>query len=79
MEKISWANHIKNGVLHRVKGKRNILQTIKGRKANCIGHILCRNCHLKHVEGKINVRIEVRGRRGRRRKQLMDDLKETGG
>jgi len=32
---------------------------------------------LKHVsEGKIEERIEVTGRRGRRRKQLMDDLKE---
>jgi hypothetical protein len=35
---------------------------------------------LKHVsEGKIEERIEVRGRRGRRRKQLMDDLKEKKG
>ena len=32
---------------------------------------------LKHVsEGKIEGRIEVTGRRGRRRKQLPDDLKE---
>jgi hypothetical protein len=32
---------------------------------------------LKYVsEGKIEGRIEVTGRRGRRRKQLMDDLKE---
>ena len=35
-----------------------------------------RNCLLKHViEGKIEGRIEVTGRRGRRRKQLLDDLK----
>ena len=34
----------------------------------------------KHViEGKIEGRIEVTGRRGRRRKQLPDDLKETRG
>jgi hypothetical protein len=38
---------------------------------------LRRNCLLKHViEGKIKGRIEVMGRRGRRCKQLLDDLKE---
>jgi hypothetical protein len=79
MEKISWANHTKNEVLRRVKGKRNILHTVKRRKTNWIGHILHRNCRLKHVGGKINIRIEVRGRRGRRHKQLMDDHKETRG
>jgi hypothetical protein len=54
-------------VLHRVKEERNIVHTIKRRKANWIGHILRRNCLLKHViEGKLEVRIEVTGRRGRR-------------
>jgi hypothetical protein len=54
-----------------------MLHTIKRRKANWIGHILRRNCLLKHVtEGKLEGRIEVTGRRGRRRKQLLDDLKE---
>jgi hypothetical protein len=42
-------------------------------KENGIGHILRRNCLLKHVtEG----RIEVTGGRGRRHKQLLDNLKE---
>jgi hypothetical protein len=64
-------------VLHKVKEERNILHTIKRRKANWIGHILRRNCLLKRViEGKIKGRIEMTGRRGRRRKQLLDDLKE---
>jgi len=36
-------------VLHRVKGDRNILHTVKRRKANWIGHILCENCLLKYV------------------------------
>jgi hypothetical protein len=41
---------------------------------------LCRNCLLKHViDGKIEGRIEVMGRRGRRRKKLLDDLKEKWG
>jgi hypothetical protein len=42
-----------------------------------IGHILHRNCFLKHaIEGKIEGRIEWTGRRGRRCKQLLDDLKD---
>jgi hypothetical protein len=62
---------------HRVKEERNIVRTIKRRKANWIGHILRRNCLLKHViERKLEGRIEMTGRRGRRRKQLLDDLKE---
>jgi hypothetical protein len=64
-------------VLHRVKEERNILHTIKRWKANYIGHILHRNSLLKHIiEGKIEERIEVTGRLGRRRKQLLDNLKE---
>jgi hypothetical protein len=50
---------------------------MKRRKANWTGHILRRNCLLKHyIEEKIDGRIEMTGRRGRRRKQLLDDLKE---
>jgi hypothetical protein len=64
-------------VLHRVNEERNILNTIKRSKAHWIGHILNRNCLLKHViEGKLVGRIEMIRRRGRRRKQLLDDLKE---
>jgi hypothetical protein len=60
-------------VLQSVKEERNIVQTIKRRKAKWIGHILRRNCLLKHViEGK----IERRGRGGRIRKQLLNGLKE---
>jgi len=41
-------------VLHRVKEESNIVQRVKTRTANWIGHILRRNCLLKHViEGKI--------------------------
>jgi hypothetical protein len=78
MEKISWTDRVRNEeVLYRVKEERNILHTIKRRKANWIGHILRRNCLLKHaIEGKLEGRIEMTGRRGRRRKQLLDDLKE---
>ena len=42
-----------------------------------MGHSLCRNCLLKQfTEGNIEKRIGVRERRGRRRKQLLDDLEE---
>jgi hypothetical protein len=41
---------------------------------------LRRNCLLKHViEGKIEGRIEVTERRGRRLKHILDDLKENRG
>jgi hypothetical protein len=61
MEKISWTDRVRNEeVLHRVKQERNSLHTIKRRKANWIGHILHRNCLLKHViEGETERRIEV--------------------
>jgi hypothetical protein len=68
---------VRNEVLHRVKEERNIVHTIKRRKANWVGHILRRDCLLKHViEGKLKGRTEMTGRRGRRCKQLLDDLKE---
>jgi hypothetical protein len=55
----------------------NIVQTIKRMKDNWVGHILPRNCILKHViEGNVEGRIEVTRRRGKRRKQLLDDLNE---
>jgi hypothetical protein len=78
MEKISWTDRVRNEeVLHGVKEERNIVHTIKRRKANWIGHILRRNCLLKQViEGEIEGRIEMTGRRGRRYKQLLDDLNE---
>ena len=67
-------------VLLSVKKQTNSLHKIRKRKANWIGHILRRNCHLQRViEGKIKGGIEVRGRRGRRRKKLLNDLKERRG
>ena len=44
MEKISWTDRVRNEeMLHRDKEERNILYTVKRRKANWIGRILCRN------------------------------------
>ena len=110
-EKISVTDHVKNEeVLHGVKEERNILHTVRWKKANWIGtswvgtafsssscswrvrrvscslehqdtrKILKRNCLLKHVfAGKIEGMLEVAGRRGKRLKQLLDDIKETRG
>ena len=81
MEKISWTDHVRNEeVLLQVNEQRNILHAIRKRKANWIGHILRRNCLLKQViEGKIKGEIEVTMRQGRRRKKLLDDLKNRRG
>jgi hypothetical protein len=75
MEKISWTDHVRNeDVLLRVKEQRNILHEIR---ANWIGHILRRNYILQRVtEGKIQGGIEVTGRQGRRRRKLLDAVKE---
>jgi hypothetical protein len=68
------------GIWRSVKQETNTLQTIKRMKANWIGHILRTNYRLKHVtEGKKKGRIEVTARWGRRRNQLLDDLKENTG
>jgi hypothetical protein len=80
MEKISWTDRVRNEeALHRVKEERNIPHTVKRRKANWIGHTLRRNCLLKHVIKRTEGSIEVTGRRGRRRKQLLGDLNEKTG
>ena len=81
IEKISWTDHVSNEeVLLTVKEQRNILHEISKRKANWIGHILRRNCLLQGViEEKIKWRIEVTGRRGRRRRKLLDEHKERRG
>jgi hypothetical protein len=67
-------------VLLGVKEQRIILHEVSKRKANWIGHILRRNCLLQQViEGKIKGVIEVTGRRERRRRKLLDGLKERRG
>ena len=67
-------------MLLQVNEQRNIIHAIRKLKANWIGHILSRNCLLKQViEGKIKGEIEVTRRQGRRRKKLLDDLKDRRG
>jgi len=80
-EKISRTDRLRSKeVLHRVKEVKNILHTVMGGKAKWTGHILRSNCILKHIiERKVVGRLEVTGRRGRRRKQLLNDFKEKRG
>jgi hypothetical protein len=72
---------MKKYILLRGKEQRNILHEISKRKVNSIGHILCRNCLLQQViEGKIKEGgVELTERLGRRRRKLLDDLKERRG
>jgi hypothetical protein len=62
------------------RSRENIIHEIRKRKANWIGHILWRNCLLQQgIEGKTQRWIEVTVRQGRRRRKLLDDLKERRG
>jgi hypothetical protein len=75
LENISWTA-VRNEVLQGVEDERNILCVIKRRKANWIGHFLHGNCLVKHViEVKAERKKEMTGRRGRRYKQLLNELK----
>jgi hypothetical protein len=80
MEKISWTDHVRNEDVFTYSQEAEEYEICK-QKANWIGHILCRNCLLQRViEGKIKGGwIEVTGRRGKRRRKLLDDLKEKRG
>jgi hypothetical protein len=77
MGKTRWTGSVQNEVLHRVKEEKEHSTHNKWGK---IGHNLLMNCLLKHViEEKIRDRVEVMRRRGRRRKQILYDLKEKRG
>jgi len=65
---------VDNSIIYIVKKERNILDTLKRRKAKWNGHISRRNCLLKHV---IEGNTEGMGRR-RRCKKLLDIFKERG-
>jgi hypothetical protein len=77
----NFTDHVNNEeVLLRVTEQRNILHEINKRVTNWISYILSRNCLLQQViEGEIKRCIEVTGRRRRRRRKLLDVLKEMRG
>ena len=59
LEKLVLTYRVRNEeVLQWIKEERNVLHTLKWRKANRIGHILHRHCLREHVaEGNIEGRI----------------------
>jgi hypothetical protein len=69
MEKIIWTDCVmKEEILRTVEEEGTILNILKRKNVDCIGHILRRNCLLKHViEGNIERSIEMTERRGTKR------------
>ena len=75
MRQINWADRVRNEEMLRiVREERSFLHTMKLRNANLIGHILLRNCLIKHV---IERRIDRTRRRGKRSKLLLGDVKKN--
>ena len=70
MEKKKWSETITNEqVLERI-GEKILLNNILHRKANCVGHILRRNCLHDAIEGQMK---EV----GRRKIKFLNDLRNN--
>jgi len=67
--------------LHRIEEERNIPQAIRVRRTvTGLDTYWVETVFRKYViERKTEGRIEVRGRRGKRRRQLLDDLKKKIG
>lgn len=55
METISWTDYVRNkDALLTVKEQRNVVHTVNRGKSNWMGHILRRNCMLRHIiKGRI--------------------------
>jgi hypothetical protein len=69
----SWNYLVKNeDVLHGVKEEKNVMYNMKGRKPNWIYKFCVETASKYVIEGK----IEGTGKRGRRRKKQLDDLKD---
>ncbi|KAJ4430062.1 hypothetical protein ANN_22271 [Periplaneta americana] len=76
LERVKWTDRIRNeAVLERMDEERMMLKLTRKRKRNWLGHWLRRNCLLKDaLEGMENGRRV----RGRRRYQMIDDIKIYG-
>src|SRR6218665_1976894 len=76
MERISWTEHRMNEeVLKKVKEKRSLMNIIRTRQKNWIGHILRHNSVQREImEGW----MERKRGRGRHRQKLMDWIMEDG-
>src|SRR6218665_1393317 len=76
MERISWTEHRTNEqVLKKVEEKRSLIDIIRTRQKNWIGHILRGNCLQREI---IEGRMEGKRGRGSPRQKLMDWMMEDG-
>ena len=74
MEGIKWVDKVRNEeVLGRIGEERKILAMIKQRKKNWVGHCLRRENSI--VRDCLEGMVSGRGSRGRRRRQLLDNVK----
>ena len=75
MEQVKWEDRVRNEeVLRRVGEERNMLEVIRKRKRNWIGHCWRRDCILKEgIEGM----VEGKRERGKRRYQMLDNIQEN--
>src|SRR6218665_1532459 len=74
MERISWTEHRTNKeVLKKVEEKRSLMDTIRTRQKNWIGHILRGNSVQRDIMDR-----RMKGKRGKRRprQKLMDWMME---
>ena len=76
MERVKWTDKIKHAVvLERVGEGRIMLELIRKRKRNWLGHWLRRNCLLKDaLEGMVNVKKF----RGSGRYQMIENIMING-
>jgi hypothetical protein len=77
MERITLIDRVKYEVLLESRREGKILHTLKRGTVNWIGHFLPRNCFLKRLtKEKMEGKMAVTRRRGRKCEQLLDNLKE---
>ena len=76
MERVKWIDKMNNAdILERVGEGRTMLELIKKRKINCLGHWLRRNCLLKDALERMVNGMKFRGRR---RYQMIDNVMING-
>src|SRR6218665_3321720 len=76
MERISWTEHRTNEeVLNKTEEKLSLMDIIRTRQENWIGHILRDNSLEREI---IEGRVERKRGRGRPRQKLMDWMMEDG-
>jgi hypothetical protein len=74
--KISWTDHITNKDVLRIVGeKRSLMETVRRRQKNWIGHVLRGDCLLRTV---LEGRLQGKHQRGRPRRKMLDWMLKEG-